>query len=600
MLRGLPERNGGTAAAGKSEAGPVTAGGRHGFLLTLGGRFRNQGASREVVLSALRAANKESCQPPKPDFEIIGIADWLMTKEPGYRLTRKDFEATEPGYVPPAEKSLDDRVKAVIEAKDVSLAYTAEFIGACVEAGDAAAFTARQALKKEFGKEFVLKGVEGAWDVRYKRAADRARHAAAKDEPLTWRDSLLLSEKGAVLACYENAALFAENSVEWHGVLGYNEFTGGHVVLEKAPHPVTAKPGAEIEDHFDTEVTRWFERAGCMVKPEVARRTVDRMARLNAFHPVRDYLNGLPPWDGEKRIDCWLFDYCKVSRRRVNERDEEIFNTFASEAGAKFLISAVARVFEPGCKADHVLMLEGKTGIGKSTAAKALAGEEFFTDQLSDLGSKDASMQVRGIWIAEMADIHALARSDREKAKAFITQTFERFRLPYGARLTKFQRQCVFIGTTESSEWNNDERGARRFWPVLCEGKIDTEGLLRDRDQMWAEALARYRDGDRWYLHLENTVKEAEEEQSDRYAVDPWQEKVMAYACRSKTGVGLQEVLSHGLGMDIDRQGRAESNRVAACLRFARWERRQVREGRNRYWRYFPPEGAQMPLTESS
>jgi predicted P-loop ATPase len=149
------------------------------------------------------------------------------------------------------------------------------------------------------------------------------------------------------------------------------------------------------------------------------------MARLNAFHPVRDYLNGLPGWDGTRRIATWLIDYCKVSPTVLNEKDEAVPNIFAMEAGARFLISAIARIFQPGCKADHVLMLEGKTGIGKSTTVRILAGEEYFTDQLSDLGSKDASMQIRGIWIVEIAELHALSKSDRENAKKFVSQQFE-------------------------------------------------------------------------------------------------------------------------------------------------------------------------------
>src|SRR5262249_11852322 len=146
--------------------------------------------------------------------------------------------------------------------------------------------------------------------------------------------------------------------------------------------------------------------------------------------------------------------------------------------GEKFLISAIARVMRPGCKADHALVLEGPQGIGKSGVGRILAGDEWFTDQVADFGSKDASMQLRGIWMIELSELGSLPRADRERVKAFITQQSERFRLPYGHRLVNHPRQCVFIATTNSDTWLQDETGGRRFWPVACRA-IDLASLAR-------------------------------------------------------------------------------------------------------------------------
>lgn len=543
-------------------------------------------------------------EPNRPTYQKPYVADRRKVNGRAGNAERApdatqqpDTPHTDPEPDFPAQ--LATRVAEIVTAKDLSDAsgaYSPSFFTLCVQAGHMAAFNARQALKKAFGKDLVLKGVPGAWDNRYQAAVDQSRRQSSGPHEPSWRDQMILTDKGGIAACYENAALAAENSPEWNGVLGYNEFTGGHVVLEAGPYPLTAKPGEEIEDHFDTEVTRWFERQGVMVKPEVARRTVDRMARMNAFHPVRDYLNGLPAWDRIPRAADWLIKYCAVAPTVKNDNDEEEQNLFAMDIGQRFLISAVARIFDPGCKADHVLMLEGKTSIGKSTLCEVLVGnKDFFTDQLSDLGSKDASMQVRGIWMAELADIHALSRSDRERAKAFITQRFERFRLPYGKRLVKFQRQCVFIGTTESSEWNTDERGARRFWPVLCEGKIDIEGVIRDRDQIWAEALYKYRRGHKWHIVQPDVLRAAESVQASRYAVDVWQESVISHATdiagsllAEGKGASISDILTR-LKVPIERQDRVQANRVGACLRFSKWQRHQVRIGEGRQWRYFPP-----------
>ena len=122
---------------------------------------------------------------------------------------------------------------------------------------------------------------------------------------------------------------------------------------------------------------------------------------------------------------------------------------------------AIARILAPGCKADHILVLEGEQGIGKSTAARTLAGE-WFTDQLGEVGSKDASMQVRGVWIVELFELGTLGRSKSAREKAFTSQQTERFRLPYGHRIAQVPRQCVFIGTTNLDAWLGHRRPRTR------------------------------------------------------------------------------------------------------------------------------------------
>jgi hypothetical protein len=137
-----------------------------------------------------------------------------------------------------------------------------------------------------------------------------------------WSSGLLRSEQtGKLVACYENASLLLGNSPEWAGVLGHNEFTGGVFVLKPPPVPITAAAESEIEDHFDIEAVRWLERRGLMVKPDLVRRVVDGIARRNSYHPVRDYLDSLPAWDGKPRIGSWLIDYCGVESGEANPNE---------------------------------------------------------------------------------------------------------------------------------------------------------------------------------------------------------------------------------------------------------------------------------------
>ena len=404
-----------------------------------------------------------------------------------------------------------------------------------------------------------------------------------------WRIRLLRNDRtGKLIACYDNTALFLENSPEWAGVLGYNEFTGGNFVLRQPPPPLTAAAGSELEDHFDTEAVRWLERRGLMVKPDLVRRVVDTIAHRNSYHPVREYLESLPAWDGRPRIASWLIDYCGVESSDANP------NQYAMAVGEKFLISAVARIMEPGCKADHILVLEGEQGIGKSTAARTLAGE-WFTDQLGEMGSKDAAMQVRGVWIVELSELGTLGRSETAREKAFISQQKERFRLPYGHRLVHVPRQCVFIGTTNADMWLKDETGGRRFWPAQCR-RIDVDRLRLDRDQLWAESLARYRAGVKWWLEDAEVIEGAMEEQRARYIADVWQEKVATYAKEEadratsqfpngRGSVSISEILQR-LGLETPKQDQAAANRVVRCLKVAGWKRANVGPRGAREWRY--------------
>jgi predicted P-loop ATPase len=147
------------------------------------------------------------------------------------------------------------------------------------------------------------------------------------------------------------------------------------------------------------------------------------------------------------------------------------------------------------------------------------------------------------------------------------------------------KRQCVFLGTTNSDTWLKDETGGRRFWPVRC-GHIDLNGLKRDRDQLWAEALQAYHSGDPWWLQEPELLKQAMEEQSGRYDEDVWYDKVLQRAEAAEEGsVTVSEILSR-LGLELAKQDQTAANRVARCLKRGGWERYRKRIGDTLQWRY--------------
>jgi hypothetical protein len=191
-----------------------------------------------------------------------------------------------------------------------------------------------------------------------------------------------------------------------------------------------------------------------------------------------------PEWDGVGRLDHWLVDYFGVE-------DTE----YARCVGRWWLISAVARVFKPGCKADHVLILEGLTGTFKSTAIATLVPRrEWFSDTPFVIGDKDGFLSLAGRWIQELAELDSLTRSDPARSKAFFSSGIDSYRPRYGRSVVQVPRQCVFVGTVNpsGSGYLVDETGNRRFWPVTCR-TLDLPNLAAARDQRWAEATAMLR-----------------------------------------------------------------------------------------------------------
>ena len=403
-----------------------------------------------------------------------------------------------------------------------------------------------------------------------------------------WYDRLILSKEGVAKPILANAITALREAPEWEGVLAFNEFSLGTVMLKPAPWS-GAKPG-DWTDHEDRMTANWLQHQRICVSVDVAGQAVQVVAKERRFHPVRQYLEGLQ-WDGIKRIDNWLSSY-------LGAEDTE----YSRAVGSRWLISAVARIYQPGAKADHCLILEGPQGLGKSTALRTLAGP-WFADEIADLGSKDAAMQTRGVWIIEIAELDAVNRSEVSRIKAFLSRNTDRFRPPYGKHVIESPRQCVFAGTVNHSTYLRDETGGRRFWPVACGSYIRLEELARDRDQLWAEAVHRYRNGAKWWLESVELNQLAEEEQSARYEGDPWEELIAAWLedprerldehghpvgtfSSSRESTTVSDILTHCLCKPVAHWTQADKNRVGRCLRNMGWQRYRARAGAALEWRF--------------
>jgi len=371
------------------------------------------------------------------------------------------------------------------------------------------------------------------------------------------------------IADEENVRLLLEGEPNLRGIVRFNEFSGELLLVR----PITSDPDLVSERGLprpwtdaDTATLQTFIQKHYI--PKIARERIDAIVSMHArqrsaFHPVREYLQSLS-WDNTPRLDTWLREYMTAGAQSP---------AYLAAVGAAWLISAVARIFEPGCQADCALVLEGDQGIRKSTALRILAGDDNFSDSLpADLNHKDARDHLRGKWIIELPELAQFRRTEIETVKAFLSRRHEQYRPSYGRHEVKFPRQCVMAGSTNDTTYLVDTTGNRRFWVVGCT-RVNLESLRRDRDQIWAEAAVRYRAGEPW--HLEGALEAmAAAEASERVAHDPWTSQVAEIVSQRLPGVDASpgEVMAHMNLPTTERHAR-NATRVGTILGELGWKR---------------------------
>lgn len=406
-----------------------------------------------------------------------------------------------------------------------------------------------------------------------------AKVASTEDapRPAAWRSRLLLTDQGDPRALLANVITALRGAPEWEGVLYRDEFALRTVA--RAPTPWgDVQSWGEREDGL---TTNWLQHQDIRVSKEVAGQGIEIVAGDRTFHPVREYLDSLT-WDGIPRLHCWLNTFLGVEQ-----------TPYSAAVSSRWMISAVARIYQPGSKADCCLILEGPQGIKKSTTFRTLA-EPWFIDHVPDLGTKDSLIQVHSAWVIELAELESISRAEVSSIKQFISTQIDTFRPPYGHRTGSFPRQCVFAGSVNHPTYLRDETGGRRFWPVACKAPvIDIDALAAVRDQLWAEAVFLFHEGRTWWMDTPELSKQAEQEQALRYEDDPWDELIIRWA-ENRPSVSIADVLLHCLEKRKDQWTQVDKNRVARCLRSRGWIRFKARAGDDREWRYQNPEWAQQ------
>lgn len=333
-------------------------------------------------------------------------------------------------------------------------------------------------------------------------------------EDKEWLKLLDRDKRGEVRSTSGNIMTILENHPAYKGKLSHDLFAGVDIVSGELPWIKSGAHAKQWTDSDDANLRVWLERHYGIVGKEKIADALAAVLTKRSFHPIRDYLNGVK-WDGVPRLERLVIDY-------IGADDNELNRVMTR----KHFTAAVARVFEPGCKYDYCLIMTGPEGVGKSTLLNIMGGQ-WFNDSVTTMEGKEGMEALRRAWIIEMGELSSIKRSDVENVKAYLSKRVDIYRAAYGRRTTEYPRQCVFCGTTNEALFLKGDTGNRRFWvidisPALRKHRNWQQALKRDRDQLWAEAVHYYRQGEQLYLSdvLEAQARKRQEAYNDN-ADDP-------------------------------------------------------------------------------
>lgn len=321
-----------------------------------------------------------------------------------------------------------------------------------------------------------------------------------------WKTDLEYTKSGKLLCNIANIILILENDPALAGHIVHDLFTGMDSAKDGLPWNKNANQWTDTDD---ANLRVWLEKHYDITGKEKIADALTAVLTRHSYHPIRDYLSGLT-WDGVPRLDRIIIDY-------MGAEDSELNRAMSR----KHFVAAVARVFNPGCKYDYCLIMSGAEGIGKSTLLRVMGGR-WFNDSITTLEGKEGMEQLRRAWVVELGELSSIKRSDVEQVKAHLSKQVDIYRAAYARRVLEHPRQCVFCGTTNEALFLKGDTGNRRFWviPVVAElrkYKDWSEAIRRDRDQLWAEAVHYYKQGEPLYLseELEAQAKQRQQDFND-------------------------------------------------------------------------------------
>jgi predicted P-loop ATPase len=396
----------------------------------------------------------------------------------------------------------------------------------------------------------------------------------ANDE---WKAKLTRNREQKIEGTLHNLLTIFENDERLKGLFWLNDFSNQILLKERAPWPGSKKD--EFVDADIAELAAWLQhpdRYEMRCTTDTVQSAVIAVARRYRRHPVREYLDGLV-WDREPRLEAMLVNIFGVPD-----------NKYARQASLCFAVSCVARILwvdekNPalGAKVDFMLVLEGVQGKGKSTLLSELFDSRWYVETMEAPTSKDFYQIIQGCWGVEIGEMDSFGKADVTAVKVSITRRSDKYRAPYDRMPRSWRRECVFVGTTNDTEYLRDATGGRRFLPVRADATINSARLHAERDHLWAEAVHLFRAGFQYWVLPDDVVAE----QASRYVEDSWSPIIerwlrgavdfteASYPPRLSAHVGLlpwtttDEVLQYALKIEVGKHTKADQMRVAQIMK---------------------------------
>jgi predicted P-loop ATPase len=349
---------------------------------------------------------------------------------------------------------------------------------------------------------------------RYDSAIEDFQGVSATNDgdPANWMLKLQRApQSGEIKNTIDNVRIILENDPLLKGRFALNQFAGRGEVLMPLPWSVKGDCRRMWSDTDSNGLYWYMEKQYGITGRGNIDAALDIHAATHAFNEVQDYIEGLV-WDGTPRLDSLFIDYLGAADTEYNRA-----------VCRKAFTAAVARAMTPGCKYDHMLILCGPQGIGKSTILDKMS-RGFFNDSIRTFEGKEASELLQGVWIVEISELDAFRRSDVARIKQFLSLRADRYRAAYGRNVKELPRCCIFFGTSNPSDFLQDTTGNRRFWPVdvgvIPPIKSVFAELDGEVDQLWAEAKVRWQVGESLYLTgaLEEAARAKQEEHREANA----------------------------------------------------------------------------------
>jgi predicted P-loop ATPase len=401
---------------------------------------------------------------------------------------------------------------------------------------------------------------------------DRSSGEASPRKRRALCDPLDTNKKGEPYQSLNNAIKIVGTDPHWRRALAVNERSDRPIVTRSIRgDDGDAEYPRSFVDADLTEIRRWIgEHYLLSFGKDTAHDAALAVGAAHKVDPVRAYFDALPKWDGRPRCDVlWI--------EAGGAPDTKLIRAMSS----KWLVSVVARTYRPGCKVDHVLVLEGAQGIGKSEALRALFPDvRWISDDIGDLTSDDTKRMIQEPAIVIFDELSALTRKEVGRVKAFVTRREDAWVDKYQRFRSVRLRRCAFAGTTNRQDWNQDATGGRRFWPIDCGREaIDVADIARERDQLWAEAVRRFKSGEAWWIDDAALQREAVTSQSERRDVDDWHNAI-ADKVRGRDKVDPAELYAV-LGIATGEVTREHQRRVKEIMVELRYRKQTIRlEGR--------------------